>query len=175
MSTSSRLQGELRTLVLVFSYFVCWLAFLMLVKQLLLAEYNVHVGGISKALVGALILSKVVMILEYVPLGKWLHGRPAWVDVVVRTALYILGVFVVLVLEKGFEGRHEYDGIGRSLAAVFEHADAYLVWLNLVVVGVALLGYNITSVVERHLGEGGIWRLLRTPLPEEPRHQVKPK
>ena len=175
MGTASRLQRELMTLGLVFSYFAGWLAFLVLVKQLLLAEYDLQFEGISKALVGALILSKVVMILEYVPLGKWLHNRPAWVDVGARTAFYILGVFVVLVLEKGFEGRHEYGGFGKSLAAVFEQADVYLVWLNLVVVSGALLGYNITSVIKRHLGEGGIWRLLTTPLPEEPRHQVEPK
>ena len=32
--------------------------------------------------------------------------RPAWVDVLVRTSLYALGVFVVLVLEHGFKERH---------------------------------------------------------------------
>lgn len=175
MSMPGRLQRELKTLGLVFAYFAGWLAFLVLVKQLVLAEYDVQFDGISKALIGALILSKVVLVLEYVPVGKWLRGRPAWMDVVVRTTLYMLGVFVVLVLEKGFDGRHEYGGFGKSLAAVFEHADVYLVWLNLAVVSFALLGYNITAVIKRHLGEGGIWRLLTEPLPEEPRHQAKSK
>jgi hypothetical protein len=70
-----------------------------------------------------LILAKVVMVQEYVPLGAWVRERPAWVDVMVRTALYSFGVIVVLLLEKGFEGRHEYGSFGLSLAAVFQHED----------------------------------------------------
>ena len=166
MSLTGRLQQELKTLVLVALYFICWLAFLLLIKQLLLAEYDIQASGVTKALVGALVLSKVVMILEYVPLGEWLRNRPAWVDVVVRTALYTLGVFVVLLLEKAFEGRHEYGGFGASLAAGFAHADMHHVWLNLVVVSGALLGYNIHTVINRYLGEGGILHLLIEPLPE---------
>ena len=161
----SRLQQELKTLTLVFLYFAGWLAFLVLIKHLVLAEYAIQVTGVAKALVGALILSKVVMILEYVPLSKWLRGWPAWGDVVLRTMLYALGVLVVLLLEKGFEGRHEYGGFGASLSAVFEHADIHQVWLNLVVVSGALLGYNVLSVIDRYLGEGGVLRLLSRPLP----------
>lgn len=162
---------ELKALSLVFLYFACWLTFLLLIKQLVLAEYDIRITGLTRALVGALILSKVVLILEHVRLGGWLRGRPAWVDVVVRTALYALGVFVVLVLEKAFEGRHAYGGFGASLAAVFEHVDMHHVWLNLVVVSGALLGYNLMAVVKRYLGDGGVWRLLMAPIPEERRSQ----
>lgn len=172
MGRPSRLLKELKTLGRVSLYFGCWLAFLLLIKDLVLAEYDIQVTGIGKALVGTLVLAKVVMVLEFVPLGRWLRSRPAWVDVVVRTGLYSFGVFLVLLLEKGFEGRHEYGGFGASLAAVFEHADMHHVWLNLVVVSAALLGYNILSVINRHLDEGGIWRLLKLPLPEEPQQQV---
>jgi len=162
----SRLQQELKTLGLVTLYFGCWLAFLLLVKHLVLAEYDIKASGITQALVGALILAKVVMILEYVPLGKWLRGRPAWIDVVVRTTLYIVGVFIVLVLEKAFEGRHEYGGFGSSLAAGLDGADMHHVLLNLTVVSGALLVYNVFAVIQRNIGEGGVWRLLKKPLPE---------
>lgn len=171
MSIPPRLKQELKTLTLVFLYFACWLGALLLIKQLVLAEYHIRFSGISGALIGALVLSKVVMILEYVPLGKWLQHRPAWVDVVARTLLYSLGVLVVLLLEKAFEGRHEYGGFGASLAALFDHADLYHVWLNLIVVSGAILVYNLLSVINRHLGEGGVKRLLMMPLPQDPQSQ----
>jgi len=171
MRMPARLKQELKTLILVFLYFACWLGVLLLIKQLVLAEYHIRFAGISSALIGALVLSKVVMILEYVPLGKWLQHRPAWVDVLVRTLLYSLGVLVVLLLEKAFEGRHEYGGFGASLAALFDHADLYHVWLNLIVVSGALFVYNLLSVINRHLGEGGVKRVLMMPLPQEPQHQ----
>jgi len=173
MEIPVRLKQELKTLSLVFLYFACWLGVLLLIKKLLLAEYQIHFTGISKALVGALILSKVVMILEYVPLGRWLQYRPAWVDVVIRTSLYSLGVFVVMLLEKGFEERHEYGGFGKAIAAMFDHADLYHVWLNLIIVSGALLGYNILAVINRHLGEGGVRRVLMMPLGQGPKNQEK--
>ncbi len=94
------------------------------------------------ALLGALVLAKVVLVLEYIPLGAWAQARPAWVDVMLRTALYAFGVFVVLLLEKAFEGRHEHGGFGASLIAVFQHADAKHVWLNTVCLSAALLSYT---------------------------------
>jgi hypothetical protein len=120
------------------------------------------------ALIGALVLSKVVLVLEHVPLGEWIRRQPAWVDVALRTILYALGVLVVLLLEKGFEGRHEYGGVGPSLAAVFQHADVYHVWANAICLTGALLSYNLLAVVRRHLGGTGLVRLLMSPLPEEP-------
>ena len=168
MGIPVRLKQELKTLGLVFLYFATWLLALLLIKQLVLAEYHIRFPGVSTALVGALVLSKVVMILGYVPLGQWLQRRPAWVDVLVRTILYSLGVFVVLLLEKAFEGRHEYGGFDASLAALFDHADLYHVWLNLIVVSGALLIYNILAVINRHLGEGGVRRVLMMPVPREP-------
>ncbi len=163
MSAPDRLKQELKSLGLVALYFAVWFAALLLLKQLVLAEYDIRFAGLSKALIGALVLSKVVLILEHVPLGTWAQRQPAWVEVLLRTALYLLGVFVVLLLEKGFEGRHEYGGFIASLTSVFRHADLYHVWLNLLVVSGALLNYNVLSVVKRGLGEGGVVRLLMTP------------
>lgn len=163
MSAPERLKQELKSLGLVALYFLVWFSALLLLKQLVLAEYDIRFAGLSKALIGALVLSKVVLILEHVPLGTWTRRQAAWVEVLLRTALYLLGVFVVLLLEKGFEGRHEYGGFIASLTSVFRHADLYHVWLNLLVVSGALLNYNVLSVVKRHLGGVGIFRLLMLP------------
>jgi hypothetical protein len=119
-------------------------------------------------IVGALVLAKVVLVLEHVPLGAWTRTRSALLDVVLRTALYAVGVLVVLLLEKAFEGRHEHGGFGPSLIAVFQHAEVHHVWVNTICLTGALLGYNALSVVRRHLGQGGLLRLFLSPLPEEP-------
>ena len=167
MSIAQKLQHEIMAVLWLTLYFGCWLGALVLLKYLLLAEYQIAFTGLSVALVGALVLAKVVLVLEYVPLGAWVKARPGWVDVVLRTALYAFGVFIVLLLEKAFEGRHEYDGFGASLIAVFQHADANHVWLNTVCLSAALLSYNMLSVVRKHLGKGALLRMFLTPLPEE--------
>src|SRR5262245_65974683 len=91
--------------------------------------------------------------MEHVSLGQWIKRHPAAIDVAVRTLLYSLGVFVVLLLEKAFEARHEADGFGQALLHVFEHRDIPHVWANTIVVGCALLVFNVLAVLRRQLGE----------------------
>ena len=162
----SKLVHELKAIGLLTLYFGCWLAVLLLVKELVLAEYQIKYSDMSIALIGALVLSKVVLLLERVPLGVWVHRQPAWVDVLLRTTFYTFGVLVVMLLEKGLDGRHQYGGFTASLRSVFQHADIYHVWLNAICISGALLVYNIFSVIRRRLGERGLLKLFLTPLRE---------
>ena len=98
---------------------------------------------------------------------RWIRTWPAWVDVVLRTIMYSLGVAMVLVLEKGFEGRHEHGGFGTALRFLFQKADVYHVWANTLCLSGALLVYNALSVVQRHLGKGALMRIFMSPLAEE--------
>ncbi len=159
MSLTSKLKHELKAVGIAMLYFGAWIGALLLVKQLVLAEYAIAFRHYSLALVGALILSKVVLILEHVPLGAWVRTRPAWVDVMLRTALYSIGVAVVLVLERGFEGRHEYGGIGAAIRGLFKQADAPHVLVNTLCLSAALFFYNVLTVVRHELGAGGLSRL----------------
>ena len=165
MSVTQKLKQEVVSVVWLTFYFGCWLGALSLLKYLLLAEYKIAFSGFSMALIGALVLAKVVLVMEYIPLGSWLRARPAWIDVVLRTILYAFGVFVVLLVERAFEARDDYDSIGASLIAVFQHADAKHVWLNTICLSAALLSYNMLSVVRKQLGKGELLRMFLTPLP----------
>ena len=165
MSFQQKLKHEIKALTLAGLFFGCWIGALLLLKQMILADYQIAFHSLSLALVGALVLSKVVLVLEHVSLGSWLRTRPAWVDVILRTALYSLGVAVVLMLEKAFEGRHEHGGFGPSLIAVIRGAHLHHVWVNTLCLSGALLGYNVLSVVRQHLGEGGLRRMFLEPLP----------
>ncbi len=158
---------EVKALTLAMLYFGAWIGVLVLLKTLVLDEYRIKFHGFSTALVGTLVLAKVVLVLEHVPLAAWFRRHAALFDVVIRTVFYSLGVLVVLLLEKAFEARHEHGSFGRSLASVFQHPDIHHVWVNTISLSAALLGYNLLAVVRRHLGQGGLIRLLLSPLPEE--------
>ena len=167
MSITQKLKHEIAAVITLTLYFGCWLGILVLLKYLLLAEYHIAFSGLSVALVGALVLAKVVLVLDHGSLGAWVRAQPAWVDVVLRTAMYAFGVFVLLLLEKAFEGRHEHDSFGASLVAVFQQANAIHVWLNTLCLSAALLSYNMLSVVRRRLGKGALLRMFLTPLPKD--------
>ena len=175
MSFKQKLKDEIKDIGIAALYFGCWLGALLLLKSLILAEYKIGFHGWSAVVVGALVLSKVVLVLEHVSLGAWVRARPAWVDVVLRTVMYTLGVAIVLVLEKGFEGRHEYGGFGAAVRQLFQQEDVYHLWANTLCLSGALLGYNALSVVRRHLGNRRLIRLFLVPLPAEtPADQLQP-
>jgi len=172
MSFKEKLKDEIKAIGITALYFGCWIAALLLLKSLVLAEYRIAFHGWSAAVVGALILSKVVLVLEHVSLGEWVRTRPAWVDVVLRTAVYSLGVAVVIFLEKGFESRHDYGGFVPALKQLFRQTDVHHVWANTLCLSGALLGYNALSVVRRHFGEKGLLRIFLLPLPEEKKNVI---
>lgn len=168
MSVKQRIKKEVSSLAIAMLYFGCWIGALLLLKSLVLAEYEIAFHHWTMAVVGALVLSKVVLVLEHVSLGTWVHSQPAWVDVILRTILYSLGVFAVLILEKGFEGRSEFGGFALAVEQLFQQSDVHHVLANTLCLSGALFGYNLLSVIQRHLGEGGLFRMFLSPLPELP-------
>src|SRR5207344_1001849 len=106
---------------------------LMFLKMMILTEYKVEFTGISMALIGALILAKVVLIIDLIPLSKWTRKRPAVYFMFFRTLFNIIAVFILLLLEKAFEERHEYGGFGSALSQVFQQRDISHVWANVTV------------------------------------------
>jgi hypothetical protein len=175
MGCMQKLKDEIKAVGIAVLYFGSWIAGLLLFKSLILAEYQIAFHRWSMAVVGALVLSKVVLLLEHASLGAWVSARPAWVEIVLRSALYTLGVAVVLVLEKGFESRHEHDGFVPALLYLFREADLPHVWANTLCISAALLGYNALSVVQRHLGSGGMIRIFLSPLPEKAKARLPDK
>lgn len=158
-----RLKKEIEEVALTTLYFAVWLGVLVLFKRLILADYLIEFRGLSFALVGALIIAKVVLVLEHVPFGPWVRRHATVYEVLLRTLLYTVGVAAVLLLEKAFEARHEDGGFGRALAGVLQHRDIAHVWANTLCVSSALLVFNAVSVLRHHLGEGRLAALFLAP------------
>lgn len=163
MSVQDKVRHEIKAIAMVTLYFAVWLGVFMVLKILILEEYSIHIGGLSKVLVGSLILAKVVLILEHVPLGGWLRNRPVAVDVIVRTLLYAVGTLIVLLLEKGFESRHEQGGFTHALVSVFHNRNMPHIWANTICVTGALLFYNLLAALSGQLGKGELVRALLSP------------
>jgi hypothetical protein len=163
MSLPRRAKHELKAISLTTLYFALWLGVLMFLKRLVLADYQIQYRGFSLAIVGSLVIAKVVLVLEHLPLGPWVRKQPAVCDVLLRTALYGTGVAAALLLEKAFEARKEYGGFGRALLQVFHHRDIHHVWANTICLACALLGFNALSVLRRHVGDRELVGLFFSP------------
>jgi hypothetical protein len=159
MISQGKLVNELKKLALITLYFAVWTGLIMLLKKLLLAQYGIHFNDMALALIGAVLLAKVVLLMEPIPMESWVPNHPAIVAVLLRTLMYVVGVLVVLTLEKAFEARHEFGGFVHALTKVYQHPEYPRVLFNTICIGGALLGYNIFSVLSEHLGSKGLFRL----------------
>jgi hypothetical protein len=160
-----KILKEIKIIARTASYFAIVFILMMVMKSLDLRDYNIEFNGISQALVGALIMSKVIILMEYITLGKWVQRQPAIVDVTLRTVLYTAGVLIVIVLEKAFEKRHEAGGFVKAISYVFSNRDIYHVWATTIGSAASIFVYNAFSVVHRVMGKNGLAKLFfSTPL-----------
>ena len=159
MSLRHKIAEEIKRIGIVSLYFACCFGVMMVFKCLILAQYEIEFRGVTFALVGALVVAKVVVLLEKVSLGQWVRNQPAIVDVISRTLLYTFGVWIVFLIEKAFESRHEHGGFGPSLMAVFQHRDIHHVCASTIGVCIALLGFIIFSVLKNRFGGHELKRL----------------
>lgn len=173
MSWKEKLKNEFIAMLLATLFFGIWFSVFLFIKSLILAEHDIAFSHYSMALIGALIIAKVVIILEHVRIFPWLLRLPAWVDLISRTAFYTFGVFIVLVLERGFEGRHESGGFTHAVIEVLGGVELGKVMLNLISVSGALLIFNYVALIRQHLGKGALIRMLRTPPPAEASDQAR--
>lgn len=175
MSLYAKLRDEIRSVGLATLFFAAWFSVMLVLKWLILAEYHIEIHIWAMVLIGALIVAKVVLILENVPIETWARVRSALAHVAVRTVLYGLGVLAVLLLEKAFEARHEYGGFLSSLVQVIYHEDIPHVLAAAIGVTGALLVFNTMLVIRRHLGKRGLLRLFLSPLPERAKEEPEAK
>ncbi|WP_020533720.1 hypothetical protein [Flexithrix dorotheae] len=166
-NAKNKLKKELKSVFWTSIYFFIWFGALMIIKVLLLREYQIQFAGFTLVLVGALVVAKVVLVLEYVKI-PFTKKQPAWVEILIRTLLYLIGVFVILTLEKSFEARDEYDGVVNSLKDLAIQLDIYHLWVNIICVFGALFFFNLWTVVKKHFGPDIFRKIMKTPIPQKP-------
>jgi hypothetical protein len=148
-----RVVDEVRSVAWATLYFAACFAVILLLKRLWLAEHGIEFRGLPTAIFAALVTAKVVLVLERVPLARWLRGSPGIVELATRSAVYTAAVLVVLVLEKGFETRAEHGGLAPAIAILLGHSEMPRVLATAVAVGLAFLAYNAFAVVRRSVGD----------------------
>lgn len=146
------LAEELRTMLAATLYFAACFITIMILKQLLLAQYGIEFRGITTAIVIALVTAKVLIVMQKVPLSRWFLNRPPVYELIARTALYTFATMLALLLEKAFEARAEHGGFVAAVGEVFQHRDIAQVWATIICVGLAFLAYNAYGILHRELG-----------------------
>jgi hypothetical protein len=171
-----KLLKEIKEIIGMSLYFMFFLGILILLKKLILKDYQIEFKGLSIMIIGALVMAKVVLLMELIPRGAWVSRQNAIVDILFRTILYTIGVLLVLLLEKAFESRHEEGGFGAALQHVFRNRHIYQVWAGTIVISLSLLVFNMMSIMRLYLGKNQMRKLyFSTPLEQIDVKEAKKK
>ena len=154
-----KIVEEIKAIARTTGYFATVFIVMMVMKKLYLKDYNIEFAGLSQAIIGSLIMAKVILLMELISLGSWVQRQPAIVDVIIRTLLYTVGVAVVILLEKAFESRHEVHGFGNQISHVLSTRDVYHVWATTIGASGSIFVYNAFSIIQRKMGKKGVAKL----------------
>lgn len=147
----------------VFLFF--FLAFLLqlLIIKLAVAQFSIPVTALSKALVGALLAAKAVLILDETSLARKLERHRRIVAVAVKTLLYGLATLLLGFIERLLEALHKVGAFDSALTDIIDQANLsrFFAW----VLGVSLIFaiYFTWFEINEHLGNGALWSLFFRP------------
>lgn len=159
MKITSKLKHEIKEIGLVTLYFFFCFCVMLTIKQLLLVDYQVEVRVLSTAAITALVIAKVVIVLDHTPAGnRFDTDHSLWVAVLYKTLVYLVVAFIVFSLEKLFHAYRETGLLERALWDVWENRKQNIMLLKLLCIGLTFLGYHFYVGLDRRLGEGTLRR-----------------
>ena len=143
----------------VFIFFLVAFLLQLLIIKLAVAQFSIPISAFSKAVVGALLAAKAVLILDEMSIGRRLEHHRKIVAVAIKTVLYGFGTLLLGCLERFLEAWHRVGTFDGALRAMIDQADVhrFFAW----VLGVTLIFaiYFMLSEINEHMGKGALWSL----------------
>jgi hypothetical protein len=158
-STGKWLHREFVAARPVFIFFLVAFSLQLLIIKLAVAQFSIPVTAFSKAVVGALLAAKAVLILDETRIGRRLEHYRKIVAVAIKTILYGFGTLLLGYLERFLEALHRSGSFDWAVQQMIDQANLYrfLAW----VLGVTLIFaiYFVWSEINERMGEGALWSL----------------
>jgi hypothetical protein len=153
MKFSNKIMSELREIGSVTLFFFIGFLFITTIFKLLLEDYQIKFYALSKALLGALIIGKVVIISN-----KWsgLHmfkKHPGYINILYKTLVYIIGVFTVLAIERIIDSYKEMGTISLAVKNALETRTVHHVLAITLLITFFFLIYNSMEQIISRTGK----------------------
>jgi hypothetical protein len=155
MGMLSTVKHEAKEVGLVTLYFLICFGIILTLKKLMLAAYEIEFYALSAAVISALIVGKVVVVLDKTKAGTRFDAKYSLgVVVLYKTLIYSLVTLLVLLAEKMFHAFRETGTLGHAFMNVWIHQDWNVLSFKVLCMGLAFIGYHLYSGIDRRLGEG---------------------
>lgn len=139
-------------------FFILYILFLFM-KKALLADYGIDFYIMGTAFVGSLILAKVVLIFDLLPLSKRMDYLPNIYRVFFRSFVYLLGFIIFKILESVIKGLIEKESFSQALNSAFHELCETPFITSMVGVFIGFLFFNAFWVIRAKYGPTALYTL----------------
>lgn len=154
------LKREFLELLPTVIYFLIGFNLIALTKQIVLADEGVVFVGWKVATIGALLVAKVVLVADKLPIMRWVKGPPAIWPVLYRTALYTVFVFIAQMLEFLIEGWISGGSFGAGVQSIGAHLPPEHIAFVYLWVFTLFANYMAVSELRHSHGALPLWKFL---------------
>ena len=167
-TSTHRLTDLVRALApVIFFFFVAFLL-IFLIFQLFGEQYSIEFSALSKASVAALVLGKLIPLLDWAQSGYRFNAyRPA-VVIACKTLIYGLVVILLGIGEKILHAARQTGSLRGGIGFVIAHANLDRFLGMVLLISLVVGSYLVLQEVDRAMGNGALLRLFF----ERPRSQT---
>ena len=143
----------------VFLFFLTAFLLQLLIIKLAIAEFSIPLAAFSKAVVGALLAAKAVLILDETPLARKLVRCRRIVAAAVKTLLYGVGTLLLGDIERFLEALHRVGTLDGALRDVIDQANLYRFFAWILGISLIFAIYFVWSEITERMGKEALWSL----------------
>lgn len=164
-SIRARLRHELMEAVPPFLYFFAAFHLLAVVRTLMQQEYGIQAGTVMNATIGALIVAKVVLLADLMPIVNRFPDKPLLYNILWKTLIYQAAAIVVAYLEHLWDAYRETGSFAAANAHLVEAVVWPHFWAVQILMLVLFLQYCTLREISRAVGGRRMRALFLGPLP----------
>jgi hypothetical protein len=154
------LKREIKKLTALSLFFLIGFGYILLIMKLFLKEYSIDTYVLSKAIIGALIAAKSVMIMDATPLLNRFEGSaPRYISVLYKTAIYTLAGLFIGGIEHLWDAYHRTREITSAFESFVDSEHFYRFLAVSLCVSVVFLLHNIFTEMDSYLGRGSLKKI----------------
>ena len=139
-------------------FFIAFLLIAVMFK-LFVSQYQIEFSAFTKAAIAALILGKVVALLDWAQAGYRFDSHRRIVVVAGKTFVYALVVIVLGIGEKIFEAYRKADSLGEAVSNLIANANFDRFMGLVLLISLVVFVYLVMQEIEGAMGKGALFKL----------------
>lgn len=154
------LRHEFVTFIPALIYFVVTFNLIHYAENLILAQNNVRFYSYWTVTVGALIVAKCLIIVNWLPFINLFPARPLVYNIVWKFFIYNIFIFVVRLIELTIDLVREFETFDGIRLQVYNALSHPIFWTGEVTIAMVLFGFILYTEVAKSIGEEKVRKLI---------------